>query len=230
MKKCTPPPKETVLAQQRLGTERIQLLRTRGMCTVRLPAPLVRNNGSFSWLLDPLASDRLDDATWYCDGSLVLGKWTMFRTTGFGIAVVASDGELLGFGYGTSPTRIYTAAAAELWALATIIDMSPFPPTTKTDCMSLITVAKAGTTSATNGSRQLARLWKAIATNLGTDISDLVRNGRLTWIPAHLPYAAVGERMLPCGARLTAADWRANRLVDALAKLGATAHRTSDDT
>jgi len=35
--------------------------------------------------------------------------------------------------------------------------------------------------------------------------------------------------MLPCGARLTAADWRANRLVDALAKLGATAHRTSDD-
>jgi len=230
VRKLTPLPPTTALAQQRLGADRIQLFKTRGLCTVRLPAPPVRKHGSFSWLVDPLASNSIEEATWYCDGSLVLGKWAPLRTTGFGIAVVASDGELIGFGYGTPPSRIYTAAAAELWAIAAIIDMCPFPPKMKTDCLSLISAAKAGTVSATDGSRQLARMWKAIAANLGADISALVLHGRLTWIPAHLPYSAVGERTLPCGARLTAIDWRANRLVDMLAKLGATGIRRYRET
>jgi len=67
-------------------------------------------------------------ATGYCDGSLVLGKWAPFRSTGFGIAVLSSDGELIGFGNGTPPSRISRAAAAELWAIAIIIEMNPFPP------------------------------------------------------------------------------------------------------
>ena len=212
-----------------MGADRLHLLKTRGLCTVRLPAPALRTTGTFTWLLDPLARANLDGATWYCDGSLVLGRWAPFRTTGFGIAVVAADGELIGFGYGTPPSRVYTAAAAELWAISVILNINPFPPKIKTDCMSVISAAKAGTASATDGSRQLARTWRAIAESIDEDISTLVQRGCLTWIPAHLPYAAVGERRLPCGARLTATDWRANRLVDSLAKLGAAAHKPSDE-
>ena len=93
-----------------------------------------------------------------------------------------------------------------------------------------ILAAKAGTASATNGIKQLGRTLKAIASNMGDDISALVKTHLLSWIPAHLPYAAMGERMLPCGRRLTALDWRANRLVDALAKMGAAAHKASEET
>ena len=108
--------------------------------------------------------------------------------------------------------------------------MNPFPPTMKTDCLSIILAAKGGTVNATNGARQLARTWKDIANNMGENISALVEMHLLSWIPAHLPYAAVGERMLPCGRRPTALDWRANRLVDALAKMGAAAQKASEET
>ena len=63
---------------------------------------------------------------------------------------------------------------------------------------------------------------------MGEDISALVEMHLLSWIPAHIPYAAVGERMLPCGRRLTDLDWRANRLVDALAKMGAAAQKARE--
>jgi len=46
-------------------------------------------------------------------------------------------------------------------------------------------------------------------------------SGRLVWMPAHQTLAAVGERKLSSGQRLSHVDWRANRLVDALAKISA---------
>ena len=41
------------------------------------------------------------------------------------------------------------------------------------------------------------------------------------WVPAHLTIAAVGHATAHSNRRLTIIDWRANRLVDALAKNGA---------
>ena len=41
------------------------------------------------------------------------------------------------------------------------------------------------------------------------------------WLPAHLSHSAIGEAKLSDGSRLTAVDWRANRLVDKLAKIAA---------
>jgi hypothetical protein len=50
------------------------------------------------------------------------------------------------------------------------------------------------------------------------DIQALTKNGVLIWMPAHQSLAGVGQRRLSSGKRLTIVDWRANRLVDALAK------------
>ena len=46
-------------------------------------------------------------------------------------------------------------------------------------------------------------------------------------MPAHQSLKAVGEKKLSSGVRLSLVDWRANRLVDALAKVSATEVRSS---
>ena len=50
---------------------------------------------------------------------------------------------------------------------------------------------------------------------------DDLDSSNLTWMPAHTTPKCVGEVKLSSGARLTMLHWRANRLVDALAKLSA---------
>ena len=49
----------------------------------------------------------------------------------------------------------------------------------------------------------------------------MVSSGKLVWLPAHKSHTAIGEATLGDGTRLTVADWRANRLVDILAKTAA---------
>ena len=60
-----------------------------------------------------------------------------------------------------------------------------------------------------------------LGANAGCDISCIVSDGRLVWMPAHLSRKMVGEIKLGNGQRLSHIDWRANRLVDKLAKLAA---------
>ena len=67
----------------------------------------------------------------------------------------------------------------------------------------------------------LARVWSRIADILGGCFRSFADSQVLVWMPAHLPSTAVGERKLSNGARLSMLDWRANRLVDGLAKLSA---------
>jgi len=227
-----PVPREGELAKTRVSCERLELLKTRGLATVRVPAQSARNHGTFTWHVDPFAhhdNDEIDNATWYTDGSLLCGKWAALRCTGFGIVVVAASGKLLGYGSGTPPTRIATAAAAELWASDCVLKMCPTPPRMKTDCMSILTAANAGVASTTSAARPLARIWRSIVDSLDGDLNQLLANGRLSWIPAHLSIRAVGERRLPDGTRLTMIDWRANRLVDILAKNGAKKHAPRED-
>jgi hypothetical protein len=93
----------------------------------------------------------------------------------------------------------------------------------RTDCLSLLRAAESGTTSATDARRQLARIWVQIASHLDGVISVLTDEQKLVWMPAHQSLSMVGEIKLSNGQRLTTIDWRANRLVDALAKQEAAA-------
>ena len=164
---------------------------------------------------------------WYFDGSLFDGRWKPFRATGFGIVVTTVDGHLIGFGRGTPPSWCRTAAAAEAWALHVVLSLCPFAPAVRTDCLSLLRVAEEGSARAMAPNKQLARIWCMITGALDGDVASLMRDGQLVWMPAHQTLSSVGEKKLPSGARLTFVDWRANRLVDALAKRSSAEVRTS---
>ena len=53
----------------------------------------------------------------------------------------------------------------------------------------------------------------------------MTTHDRWVWMPAHQPMPATGHRRLSDGSLLTATDWRANRLVDVLAKQAASTRR-----
>ena len=83
------------------------------------------HEGEFKWIVGPDDADPgLSNATWYCDGSLLDGKWKPLRATGFGIALVTVEGDLLAYGLGWPPSWCATAAAAEVWALQIVLEHS----------------------------------------------------------------------------------------------------------
>ena len=86
------------------------------------------------------------------------------------------------------------------------------------DCLALLNTAQAGLAAATAASKKLARIWGMIGSTLDGDLSALADAATLIWLPAHLGFSAVGQRVLSNGKIFTMLDWRANRLVDALAK------------
>ena len=146
------------------------------------------------------------------------GRWVEFRRTGFGIVVVGRGGALLACGGGAPPAWCHTAAAAEAWALMTVVTECTAPPRMRTDCNALLDTLVAGVEAATAPTKTLARIWFRIAHALDGDFGALVASGCLVWMPAHQTARAIGEVKLSDGTRLTAVDWRANRLADALAK------------
>ena len=149
------------------------------------------------------------------------GDWIDYRTTGFAIVVVAPGGDLVAYGYGAPPSWCTTAAAAEAWALHMALALTAFPPFLRTDCQSLLKTAAEGTAQAHEASRPLARIWKLIADSLDGNIAILIINRNLILMPAHQALSAIGVKVRSDGRLLTVVDWRANRLVDALAKLAA---------
>jgi hypothetical protein len=214
------PPAKAARVLGRLSSQRKRILQTTGLLVLRLPAPPQRGVGTFTWVVQPDESDpSFHDAVWYFDGSLLDGKWKPLRATGFGVAVVARDGQLLGFGQGSPPSWCYTAAAAEAWALQVVVGMCPMPPAMRTDCLSLLRTAEDSISNATAPSKQLARVWQMIITALDGNLQCLA--GLLVWMPAHQSLRSVGEMKLSSGQRMSVVDWRANRLVDALAKASA---------
>jgi hypothetical protein len=214
------PPPKAQLALNAIGPQRQATLQTRGLLVMEVPAPKPPTEGWFEWLRHP-SPDVDDTFTWYLDGSMLDGKLIDFRAVGYAIVVVGPDGSLAGFGFGVPPTWVATAAAAEAWALHIALTQSLFPPLLRTDCQSLLTIAAEGSAQATAASRPLARIWALIAGSLDGDTAKLVRDGLLAWMPAHQSLGAIGTRELSNGKLLTGRDWRANRLVDALAKMAA---------
>ena len=122
---------------------------------------------------------------------------------------------------GHSATLVRHCAAAEAWALLQVLTMLPFPPEMRTDCMSLLHTIRGSSTEAGCANRQLARIWRAVANVLGRCFKPVHEAQQLVWLPAHTTTNAVGEAKLSNGRRLSMIGWRANRLVDALAKLSA---------
>jgi hypothetical protein len=214
-------PKEAELVRGRIGSERLRLLQTRGLLVLRLPAPPRLRQEWFQWTVSPPDSEEADSFTWYLDGSLLDGEWVDYRAVGFGVVVVSMDGSLMGFGKGCPPTWCTTAAAAEAWALATTLSLTPFPPAMRTDCQALLATAQEGYQKAVGANKPLARVWSQIAAAVDEDLGSLVRDERLVWLPAHQTVAAIGSRRLSNGRVFSGIDWRANRLVDALAKQAA---------
>ena len=194
------------------------MLQTRGLLVLRLPAPPNHIQEWFQWTLVP---PDCEGATWYLDGSMLDGECVDYRAVGFGVVVIAPDGSLIGHGRGGPPCWCTTAAAAEAWALLFALRACPEPPYLKTDCQALLVTATEGVHKATAADKILARIWNGIAGALDGDVHRLVRDRLLTWLPAHQSSAAIGNRLLSNGREMSAADWRANRLVDALAKQAA---------
>jgi len=192
------------------------------MLVLKVPIMRPRLEGDLMWLLEPDFNDpRIDEAMWFFDGSMLNGKWLPLRSTGFGIAIVSRTGKLMACARGCPPHWCATAAAAEAWALLQVLKMQPFPPSMVTDCMALLTTLQGDPTMATRADKQLARIWVGIADTLGGCFRSMAETQRLTWMPAHTTTKSVGEVKLSNGLRLTMLHWRANRLVDALAKLSA---------
>ena len=191
-------------------------MQTRALLALRLPAPPKQGNEWFKWYLEP--PDDLEGCTWYLDGSMMDGEWLDFQAIGFGIVIVSRSGELLAHGSGGPPPWCNSAAAAEAWALFMALSLCPFPPCIRTDCLALLRTAEGGLVRAMAGHRPLARVWSQIGNALDGNLQALVEGGMLVWMPAHQGLAAVKNRVLSNGTELSTVDWRANRLVDALAK------------
>lgn len=216
------PPKEATLVLGRLSSARKEYLKHRGLLVLRLPAPPRNGQGFFSWLVTPPAEDPEGNGLcWHFDGSMLNGKWKDFRTTGYGIVVTSWSGTLVGYGRGAPPHWCKTAAAAEAWALHSVVAQSPFVPGMRTDCLSLIAAAASGIAKATDPRKALAAIWVLIAQALDGDLSVLADNSVLVWMPAHTTVASIGEAKLSNGSRLSHFEWRANRLADGLAKQAA---------
>ena len=220
-------PAQARKAVSRMSGARLKLASTRGLMAIRVAVPPGLLNAQFTWLRAP--PDVIpDEAIWYIDGSMMGGRWVPLRRTGFGIAVIGNDGSLLGFGNGNPPPWVTSAAGAEAWALSVIVGMCPSLPCVVTDCKGVRDVLCAGRASATAHTRPLARIWKTIFHALD-DLDDPERYGRrLVWMPAHGATHTIGKVTKSNGSAITSIDWRANRLVDALAKLAVACHQVPD--
>jgi len=126
------------------------------------------------------------------------------------------------------PAWVPNAAGAEAWAFLVVVEMCACLPHVVTDCKGVRDLLCAGRVSATAHTRPLARIWKSIFHALD-DVDDPDRYGsKLVWMPAHGAIHTIGSVTKSNGAVITSIDWRANRLVDALAKLAAACHQVPD--
>ena len=199
----------------------MELLKSTGLLTIKVPKLEPLEKDTFRWYSNAPDVTR-SDLTWVLDGSALNSKWHTLATYGFGIVVISNVGDLVAWGGGRPPAWVDSASAAEAWALATATSLSPWEPRIITDCVGLLRTAELGEKAATKGSRQLARTWTVIAGHLAHDLNAMVRDKRLRWMPAHQGIGAIGVALKSDGRPITALEWRANRLVDAIAKLEAT--------
>ena len=142
---------------------------------------------------------------------------------------MGKDDTLWEWASGVPPAWCDSASAAEAWALATVLKLCAQHPSIVTDCLGLINTAASGIAAATTSRRHLARVWSHMADALDGKIETLVGSKLITWMPAHKSAADIGNRLQSNGSPITRIDWRANRLVDGLAKLAAASEAASEE-
>ena len=137
------------------------------------------------------------------------------------VVVVSRHGELLGYGRVVPPPWVRDAAAAEAWAFQVIMAMSPSAPAVVTDCLNIVQTLTRGLKIAIAGKSPFASAWKFVyRTNDMEDFSD-EQLYELVWLPAHASAETIGSATMSNGEKVGPLHWRANRLVDLLAKSAA---------
>ena len=206
-----------------LHPDRREFLLTHGILLVQLPTSRAPRN-TLTWIVPP-EDGALVEAHWYTDGSLLDGQvaaTTAFSTVGFGVLAVDERNVVVAAGYGTPPPWISTIPGVEAWAIRVALQHSLSARSITTDCLSIVASSGNAATLAKNASCPLARVWAFLAGPL----EDL--QTPLIWCPAHLSLREAHTRTKSNGSTMTFKDWRANRLVDALAKKGAELRRFPD--
>ena len=78
------PPSEVQAMVALLPCPRRRHLQLRGFLAVRISVPPFQQGGTFTWfVMPPEDTHTRNDTTWYCDGSLLHGKWKAIRWHGF---------------------------------------------------------------------------------------------------------------------------------------------------
>ena len=205
---------------EQLEPGRRRTLQTRGLLTVSVVIAPSPAQGWFRWLVG-LPDELPEGTTFYIDGSWIDGPSRVTGRAGYAIVVVAPDGKLLAYAYGVPPRWACSSAAAEAWALYMVLMVTPAPPCVITDCLGLLDTLERGREAATAASRLLARIWNLIFEALDGVVPEGFVHGRMRWMASHGTRATIGVATLSDGSPVTRGQWRANRLVDALARCAA---------
>ena len=219
----TPPTHIASFVSGLSGPRRLSLA-TRGSLGLWIPRPRADPNGWVRWLIgDP--AELPAEAEWYIDGSCFDVRTPGYRAAGFGILAVGAQGQVLAAAHGRPPDFVLNAPGAEAWALHIVLSHVVQPPVITTDCLGLISQLGRGFDDALSSRKPLARVWALIARSLDHAAPDAWTHRRFKWMPAHKARSAVGTALRSDGLPVTYLDWRANRLVDMLAKMAATRGR-----
>jgi hypothetical protein len=203
-----------------LSESRRETLQTRGFLALSVPIPPEQQETGLVWILGP--PDFTDSSlVWYIDGSRKYGSTWITARTGCGFVVIDTRGSLIAAGWATPPSWIRTSGAAEAWALLLVLSSVPCPPRIVTDYKGILTEVECGTVRATAARRPLARIWKQISISLDGKIEVLATADRIVWMLAHKSIWDIDGLRRSDGLMVSTLDWRANRLADALAKMGA---------
>jgi len=214
------PPAQIASFVNGLSGPRRLALATRGMLGMWIPRPPSDPNGWLRWLIgDP--AELTGEARWYIDGSCFDIRIPGHRATGFGILAVGEQGQVLAAAHGRPPEFVLNAPGAEAWALHIVLSHVAQPPMITTDCLGLISQLVRGFDDALSSRKPLARVWALIANSLDHAAPADWTHRRFRWMPAHKARSAIGTAFCSDGSPVTFLDWRANRLVDMLAKAAA---------
>jgi len=203
-----------------LSTCRSNIALNRGLIFPRIMIRPAQVEHSFQWLIPP-PEDTPFKARWYIDGSCTNPTWTQARGLGFAMILVDSDGSLLAAGKGNPPNWVIDSGGAEVWAFLQVLEMFPDCSRITTDYYNILVMLQSGRKSATAATRPLARLWRSIYDCIDKRGTIDILLKRVWRMPSHCPLASVGTRVMSNGEFVGALDWRANRLVDHLARIAA---------
>ena len=212
------PPAEAAPFLQEAPAARLAFLATRGLAVLDLPVPAANQEEALRWIIAP-DDGVVVGGVWYIDGSMIDGRYAGLARVGFGVLAVAADGRILAAGFGTPPAWVRTVPGAEAWAIFVALRFSVAPSGVISDCLGAVSTVAGALCYAVSAKHPLARLWSMVRCTLAEEAV------RLAWMPAHLSAKSAVSRIRSDGVAVSPQDWRGNRLVDALAKRGASVHR-----